>query len=141
MVSALRGPENVTVQDGVVEGVDLAVVSEQLKKFDGALDFLVLAKKAMNAGSSLVDRLSGNYTITDGTLLSDDIALKSKTAEGKAYAVINLSSQEMDVQSRFWFFEHPNSPPIGVRHVGSLTNPRMVLDIEKLQAYVLKRAD
>jgi uncharacterized protein involved in outer membrane biogenesis len=139
MVSALQGTGKVSVQDGVVEGVDLAAVSEQLKKFDGALDFLVLAKKAMNGGSTLIDRLSGSYTITDGSLLSDDIALKSKTAEGKAHAVINLSSQEMDVQSRFWFSEHPNSPPIGVRHVGSLTNPHMVLDIEKLQTYVLKR--
>ena len=139
MVSALQGTGKVSVQDGVVEGVDLAAVSEQLKKFDGALDFLVLAKKAMNGGSTLIDRLSGSYTITDGRLLSDDITLKSKTAEGKAHAVINLSSQEMDVQSRFWFSEHPNSPPIGVRHVGSLTNPHMVLDIEKLQTYVLKR--
>ena len=139
MVSALQGTGKVTVRDGVVEGIDLAAVSEQLKKLDGALDFLVLAQKAMNGGSSPIDRLSGTYTITDGILRSDDIALSSKTASGKTRAVINLPPQEMDVQSRFWLSEHPNSPPIGVRHVGSLTNPRMVLDIEKLQAYVLQR--
>ncbi len=139
MVSALQGTGKVTVRDGVVEGVNFAAVSEQLKKLDGALDFLVLAQKAMNGGSSPIDRLSGTYTITDGILRSDDIALRSKTASGKARAVINLPLQEMDVLSRLWLSEHPNSPPIGVRHVGPLTNPRMMLDIEKLQAYVLQR--
>jgi uncharacterized protein involved in outer membrane biogenesis len=139
MVSSLQGTGKVTVRDGVVEGIDLEAVSEQLKKLDGALDFLVLAQKAMNGGSSPIDRLSGTYTITDGILRSDDIILRSRTASGKARAVINLPSQEVDVQSRFWLSEHLNSPPIGVRHVGPLTNPRMVLDIEKLQAYVLQR--
>jgi uncharacterized protein involved in outer membrane biogenesis len=139
MVSALQGLGKIRIHDGSVDGIDLPSVSEQLKKLDGALDFLKLAQQAMNGGSTPIDELSGTYTITDGVLRSDDIALSSKVAAGKTNVIVNLSSQEIDAQSRFWLSEHPNSPPIGVRHVGRLTNPRTNLDIEKLQAYVLQR--
>jgi uncharacterized protein involved in outer membrane biogenesis len=139
MVSALQGSGQFKVRDGSVEGIDLPAISEQLKKLDRALDFLVLARKAMNGGASPIDQLSGSYTIDDGVLRSDNITLSSKTAAGKTTAVVNLPPQEMDVRSRFWLSEHQNSPPIQVRHVGPLANPRTILDVEKLQAYVLQR--
>lgn len=139
MVSALNGTGKIRVRDGSVEGIDLPAVSDQLKQLDGALDFLKLAQRAMNGGATPIDELTGTYTITDGTLRSDDIALKSKTATGKTTLAVNFPVQELDATSRFWLAEHSNSPPIGVRHVGPLANPRTVLDIEKLQAYVLQR--
>ncbi len=139
MVAALSGKGKIRVHDGAVEGIDLPAVSDQLKQLDGALDFLKLAQRAMNGGVTPIDEITGTYTITDGVLRSDDIALTSKAATGKTTAVVNLPTQEIDANSRFWLAEHPNSPPIGVRHVGPLANPRTVLDIEKLQAYVLQR--
>lgn len=139
MISALNGSGRIRVHDGSVEGIDLPAVSDQLKQLDGALDFLKLAQRAMNGGATPIDELTGSYTITDGILRSDDIALKSKTATGKTTVTVNLPVQELDASSRFWLAEHPNSPPIGVRHVGPLANPRTILDIEKLQAYVLQR--
>ena len=36
----------------------------------------------------------------------------------------------MDSQFRFWLSEHPNSPPIGVRFVGPLDNPRRAVDLD-----------
>jgi uncharacterized protein involved in outer membrane biogenesis len=139
MVSALQGNGKIRIHDGSVDGIDLPAVSEQLKKLDGALDFLKLAQRAMNGGATPIDELRATYSITDGVLRSDDIALSSKVAAGKSNAIVNLPTQEMDAQSRFWLSEHPNSPPIGVRHTGPLANPRTILDVEKLQAYVLQR--
>ncbi len=139
MISTLNGGGKIRMHDGSVKGIDLPAVSDQLKQLDGALDFLKLAKRAMNGGATPIDELTGTYTITDGILRSDDLALKSKTATGKTTVTVNLPVQELDASSRFWLAEHPNSPPIGVRHVGPLANPRTVLDIEKLQAYVLQR--
>lgn len=139
LVSALQGAGRFTVRDGAVEGIDLPAVSEQLKKLDRAVDFLVLAQRAMNGGTTPFQSLTGSYVITDGVLRSDDVTLTSAVAAGKSSAVVNFPPQEMDAQSRFWLTEHTNSPPIGVRHVGPLHNPRMVLDVEKMQAYVLQR--
>ena len=139
MVSALRGVGRIRIHDGTVEGIDLPAVSEQLKTLDSALDFLKLAQRAMNGGATPIDELTATYTITDGVLRSEDAALSSKVAAGKTKIIVSLPSQEMDARSLFWLSEHPNSPPIGVRHVGPLANPRTVLDVEKLQAYVLQR--
>lgn len=139
LISALQGSGKMSVRNGSVEGFDLPAVSEQLKSLDRSVDFLVLAQKAMRGGTTPFDSLTGSYTITDGVLRSEDIALKSKTAEGRGTAVVNLPPQEMDVNTQFWLTEHPNSPPIGLRMVGPLDNPRQVLDANKMQAFVLQR--
>ncbi|UUX51786.1 AsmA family protein [Nisaea acidiphila] len=139
LVSGLQGTGKISVREGTVEGFDLPAVSEQLKALDRSVDFLVLAQKAMRGGTTPFESLTGSYTITDGVLRSEDISLKSKAAEGRGTAVVNLPPQEMDVNTQFWLSEHPNSPPIGLRMVGPLNNPRQVLDANKMQAFVLQR--
>lgn len=139
LVSKLQGTGKLLVRDGTVEGFDLPAVSKQLDQLDRSADFLVLAQRAMQGGKTPFQSLSATYTVTDGVLRSEDIALKATAAEGKGTAVVNLPPQELDAQLRFWLTEHPNSPPIGVRMVGPLDNPRQVLDMEKMQAYVLQR--
>lgn len=139
LVSGLQGTGTMAVRDGTVEGFDLPAVSDQLKQLDRSVDFLVLAQKAMNGGTTPFESLTASYRITDGVLRSEDIALKSRAAEGRGTAVVNLPPQEMDVNTQFWLSEHPNSPPIGLRMVGPLNNPRQILDANKLQAFVLQR--
>ncbi|WP_420403332.1 AsmA family protein [Nisaea sp.] len=139
LVSGLQGTGNMAVRNGTVDGFDLPAVSDQLKQLDRSVDFLVLAQKAMSGGTTPFDSLTASYRITDGVLRSEDIALKSGTAEGRGTAVVNLPPQEMDVNTQFWLSEHPNSPPIGLRMVGPLNNPRQVLDANRLQAFVLQR--
>ncbi|MEO9902521.1 AsmA family protein [Nisaea sp.] len=139
LVSGLQGSGSVKVADGSVEGFDLPAVSEQLKQLDRSVDFLVLAQRAMQGGTTPFDSLSATYKITNGVLQSEDISLKSKAAEGRGTAVVNLPPQEMDVRTQFWLSEHSNSPPIGLRLTGPLDNPRQILDANKLQTYVLQR--
>lgn len=139
LVSGLQGSGRIAVSNGTIEGFDLPAVSDQLKQLDRSVDFLVLAQKAMRGGTTPFDSLTASYGVTDGVLRSDDIALKSGSAEGRGTAVVNLPPQEMDVNSQFWLSEHPNSPPIGLRLVGPLNNPRQVLDANKMQAFVLQR--
>ncbi|WP_193173428.1 AsmA family protein [Nisaea nitritireducens] len=139
LVSGLQGNGSIKVNDGTVEGFDLPAVSNQLKQLDRSVDFLVLAQRAMQGGTTPFESLTATYKITNGVLQSEDISLKSTTAEGRGTAVVNLPPQEMDVRTQFWLSEHPNSPPIGLRLTGPLDNPRQILDANKLQAYVLQR--
>ena len=123
----------------MVKGIDLPAISAQLDKLDRAADFLALVQKSVGSGETPYQKLSGGYSVSAGVLTSDNIELVATAAAGKGTAVVNLPVQEMDSQFRFWLSEHPNSPPIGVRFVGPLDNPRRVLDLDKLQAYVLQR--
>lgn len=139
LVSGLQGSGAVKIAEGSVEGFDLPAVSEQLKQLDRSVDFLVLAQRAMQGGTTPFESLTASYKITNGVLQSEDISLKSQAAEGRGTAVVNLPPQEMDVRTQFWLSEHPNSPPIGLRLTGPLDNPRQILDANKLQTYVLQR--
>ena len=114
-------------------------MSDQLKQLDRSVDFLLLAQRAMQGGTTPFDSLTASYKIINGVLQSEDISLKSKSAEGRGTAVVNLPPQEMDVRTQSWLSEHPNSPPIGLRLTGPLDNPRQILDVNKMQSYVLQR--
>ncbi len=139
LVSALSGTGSFSVRDGTVEGFDLKAFSDQLKSLDRAPDFVQLAQRSLSGGETRFSSLSGTYTVAKGVLRSSDIALQADAAVGTATAVVDLPPQQMDVVSSFRLSEHPNSPPVGVRLVGPLDNPRRILDIEAMQAHVLQR--
>ncbi|MBM85521.1 MAG: hypothetical protein CMM47_05820 [Rhodospirillaceae bacterium] len=140
LVAALDGEGRFLVRHGeVLLGLDLPALSRELKTLNRAVDFVILAQKALNDGSTPIESLSGTYTIEKGVLRSNDIVVASPVAVGKTVALAHLPNQEIDISSRFWLTEHPNSPPVGVRNVGPMANPRIVLDVKKMQAYLLQR--
>ena len=139
LVSALSGAGSFSVRDGVVEGFDIQAFSDQLKSLDRAPDFVQLAQRSLSGGETRFTSLSGTYTVAKGVLRSTDIALQADAAVGTATAVVDLPPQQMDMVSSFRLSEHPNSPPVGLRLVGPLDNPRRILDIEAMQAHILQR--
>ncbi len=139
LVSGLSGTGSFSVRDGVVEGFDLKAFSDQLKSLDRAPDFVQLAQRSLSGGETRFTALSGTYTVAKGVLRSTDIALQADAATGTATAVVDLPPQQMDIVSSFRLSEHPNSPPVGLRLVGPLDNPRRILDIEAMQAHILQR--
>lgn len=139
LVSALAGSGSFSVRDGVVKGFDLKAFSDQLKALDRAPDFVQLAQRSLSGGETAFSALTGTYTVSKGVLRSNDVRLKADAAAGDATAVVELPPRQMDVRSKFWLSEHPNSPPVGVRLTGPLDNPRRIFEIEEMQAYVIQR--
>jgi len=139
LVSALAGTGSFDVRDGVVEGFDLRAFSEQLKALDRAPDFIQLAQRSLSGGTTSFRSLAGTYTVTNGVLRSNDIRLDAEAAAGEATAVVDLPPRQMDVNARFRLADHANAPPIGIRLVGPLDNPRRIFDIEAMQAFVVQR--
>lgn len=139
LVSALNGNGSFSVKDGVVKGFDLRAFSDQLKALDRAPDFVQLAQKSLSGGQTKFSALTGTYTVSKGVLRSNDIKLAADAGAGTATAVVDLPPQQMDVNASFRLTDHPNAPPVGVRLVGPLDNPRRILQIEEMQTYVLQR--
>lgn len=139
MVSNLGGTGSFNVRDGAVEGFDLRMFSDQLKQLDDASAFLVLAERAFGGGETTFRSLTGTYTVTKGVMRSNDIVLDADAGRGDATAVVDLPPRQMDVNAKFGLSEHPNAPPVGVRVVGPIDNPRQIFDINDMQAYVLQQ--
>lgn len=139
MVSNLGGTGSFNVRDGAVEGFDLRMFSEQLNQLDDAGAFLVLAERSFGGGETKFRSLAGTYTVTKGVLRSNDTKLDADAGAGSATAVVDLPPRQMDVTAMFRLTEHPKAPPVGVRIVGPIDNPRQIFDINDMQAYVLQQ--
>ena len=106
---------------------------------DDAGAFLVLAERSFGGGETKFRSLAGTYTVTKGVLRSNDTKLDADAGAGSATAVVDLPPRQMDVTAMFRLTEHPKAPPVGVRIVGPIDNPRQIFDINDMQAYVLQQ--
>ncbi|WPZ34346.1 AsmA family protein [Thalassobaculum sp. OXR-137] len=138
LVSNLNGTGSFEVRDGTVKGFDLRAFSDRLKELNGATDFLDLTQRALSGGQTAFSALTGSYTVQQGVLRSNDIALNADAAKGSATAVLDLPPRQMDVNAKARLTDHPNAPPVGMRLVGSFDNPRQILDIDEMQRYVVQ---
>lgn len=139
MVSNLGGTGAFSVRDGSVEGFNLKSFSDRLKELDRSPDFLDLVQRSLAGGSTKFSELSGTYVVQNGILRSNDIKLIAEAAVGSGTAVVDLPPRQMDVSFSARLSEHENAPPIGVRLVGPLDNPRQIFETEQMQAYVVQR--
>ena len=138
LISNLNGTGSFQVRDGTVKGFDLRAFSDRLKELNGATDFVDLTQRALSGGETAFTALTGSYTVQQGVLRSNDIALDADAANGSATAVVDLPPRQMDVNARARLSDHPNAPPVGMRLVGPFDNPRQILDIDEMQRYVVQ---
>lgn len=138
LVSNLNGTGSFQVRDGTVKGFDLRAFSDRLQELNRATDFLDLTQRALSGGQTAFTALTGSYTVQQGVLRSNDVALDADAAKGSAAAVIDLPPRQMDVNAQARLTDHPNAPPVGMRLVGPFDNPRQILDIDEMQRYVVQ---
>jgi len=139
LVSNLNGTGSFQVRDGTVQGFDLRAFSDRLTALDGAADFVDLTQRALSGGETRFTALSGTYTVQQGVLRSNDIALQADAATGAATAVIDLPPRQMDVNAQARLTDHPNAPPVGMRLVGPFDNPRQILDVDEMQRHIVRQ--
>ena len=139
LVSTLAGTGSFDVRDGTVQGFDLRSFSDRLGELNGIADFVDLTQRALQGGQTAFRTLSGTYTVARGVLRSSDIALDADAATGQATAVIDLPPRQMDVNARARLTDHGNAPPVGVRLVGPIDNPRRILDIDEMQRHIAQQ--
>ena len=138
LVSALQGDGQLTMRDGIIDGIDLEAIGALLETQKKEVDLLALAQNATKSGSTPFDRLSGTFSISGGMLETKDLTLVSPVATGETTAVIDVPAREINARSSFRLTDHPDAPPIGIWHSGPVANPRTVLNIKAMQTRVLR---
>ncbi len=139
MMAALSGDGRFSLRDGVADGMDLPAMAELFDSGEGASDLLAYAREAAVSGRTEFESLAGSYAIVDGQLKFDDVVFGSSVAIGDVGLTINLPAQELESRSWFRLTDHPEAPPIGLHYAGPLDDPRKILEIEAMQAYLLER--
>jgi len=139
MISRLSGKGKFNVTQGIVKGFDLTAISERLKHLDNLGSFLGLLDKSMSGGQTPFSRLDGTFVIDKGIATTNDILLLAQAARGQAAGNINFPNWQINLKSQFYLTEHPKAPPFGMKLSGPIDNPKKVLDIEQMQAYLLTK--
>ena len=139
LVSSLRGQGTVVLADGTVHGIDLPAASARLPEIERAADLLTMLRETTSAGVTPFGRIGGSFAIRDGVVRSGDLVVDAPSASGTADVTLDLPVREFDVASELSLTDHPRAPPLGVRLVGSAAAPRVELEVERMQDYVLQR--
>lgn len=139
LVNALAGNAAVEASDGVVQGIDLRRLSDQLKRLDQVVDFVALLAGTMSGGQTRFTRASGTWRVERGVARSDDTRVDLEAAEGTLVGTIDLPNWQMDLVSRMRLTEHPNAPPVGVDLKGPIDQPVRDVKTRELERWMAER--
>jgi uncharacterized protein involved in outer membrane biogenesis len=140
LVRGLNGQTRLDARDGMVTGIDMKRLSDQMKRLNEITDFLGLVGGALSGGQTRLTQASGTWIADKGVLRSNDTKAQLEAAEATVNGAIDLVNWQLDVVSRMRLSEHANAPQVGVDVRGSLDQPQRVVQTKELEAFIVERA-
>ena len=139
LVSSLSGNGSVTVTEGVLKGVNLAAISDLCRSGKAQKGIIALGEAA-RGGSTKFSYFGGPVSFSNGIVEADNLEMIAEGGGGNVKAAINLAISTIDLNAGFYVSDKTmKSPPLGVRISGPISNPRRFVDINEIQAWLLKQ--
>lgn len=136
MIRTLNGNGTLKVTNGTVTGIDLATINEKLKGgnvFSDIGGLLSAIQGAIGSGkTTAVDSLSATYTVKDGVVQTNDLALVSAHANASASGNVNLPSWNMDFWTDVTLNKLKDNPKFRFRTYGPIDKPNYNFDVASL---------
>ncbi len=140
LVSSLTGGGRLgNTVPGIIRGLDLRALSDQLDDLDKVGDFLNLAKISFDGGETAYSQLSGTFAMQDGVLNADDMQLVADGGNGTVQGLVNLPRWTLDLGAMFQLPDHPEAPPIGVQLTGPINQPNRDVKTAEMEQYLVAR--
>jgi uncharacterized protein involved in outer membrane biogenesis len=140
LVRGLNGQTRLDARDGVVTGIDMKRLSDQMKNLNQVTDFLGLVGGALSGGQTRLAQASGTWIADKGVIRSNDTKAQLDSAEATVNGTIDLVNWQLDVVSRMRLTEHANAPQIGIDVRGSIDQPQRIVQTKELETYAVGRA-
>lgn len=138
LLRALNGKGEIRIVQGSFAGADLGAVNDRLNRIRNLQDILG-AIEAGSRGRTSFDTLTGHFTIENGVMKSDDLALGAPAGTATATGSANLAAQTLDTDLRFTLANLAEAPPLGIKLSGAWAQPRVIFDTGAFQGHVLKK--
>jgi uncharacterized protein involved in outer membrane biogenesis len=136
IVSSMRGSSTFTLQNGVVEGLDLNYL---LRSADALINKQPIPPIATATNETAFDRLQGTANIVGGVASTSDLLLTSPAFMINGSGRINLLSQIMNLQLRMTPQKDARTQwIIPILVTGDLTHPDAQLDMTELNIILAK---
>jgi uncharacterized protein involved in outer membrane biogenesis len=139
LVSALGGKAAVVAKNGAIEGIDLRLLSERLKRLNEIGDYLGLLQSATNGGKTEFLSMTADVEIDRGIARTTRLEGDLDAARLTGTAVVDLPRWSIDLKSEARLTEHPEAPALGIDLSGSLDAPRRDVRTRAIEQYLAQR--
>jgi uncharacterized protein involved in outer membrane biogenesis len=139
LISALAGEATVDARDGMIRGVDIALLNQRLGALVSEAEFVHLSEAALRGGRTRVHGLQGRLTAANGVLSSSDLRAVLDGGQGRGEVVVDLPRWRVALDGTFSLADHPNAPLVGVALEGSIDDPKRDVRDRELRAYVVRK--
>ncbi len=142
LISALTGKGNVNGRNVVIEGFDLAAMSRSLVSTTKVIDNITgLAGSAFSGGETAFEKVEGPFTIAEGVIHFDNLAMTGTTANIANRGQISLPRWFIDMNSTIDLATPEDAPNLDIRFQGPLDNPGNTFAGNAMESYVNTRVN
>ena len=136
LVRALDGATNVSLSEGLVRGIDLPRLSQNMKTMDSVQAFGRVLGSTLSGGSTRHKGLATTITTQDGVFNLKDLVVELDAAKALLGAQVDLVKWQVKSGGRLQLTEHPTAPPIGVNIGGNLTSPEIKYQTDEIKSFM-----
>jgi uncharacterized protein involved in outer membrane biogenesis len=136
LVRALNGATKVNLSEGLVRGIDLPRLSQNMKTMDSVQAFGRVLGSALSGGSTRHKGVATTITTRDGTFNLKDLVVELDAAKALLGAQVDLVKWQVTSGGRLQMTEHPTAPPIGVDIGGNLTSPAVKYQTSEIKSFM-----
>ena len=135
LINNLNGKAGITIQDGIVEGMDLNYL---VQTADQLINKVPVTPPTNNLTETKFDRLTGSIDIKDGIVKSDNLYLTTSALIAKAQGTYVILSQTIDLALKVTPQQQLSQWEIPIQVSGNLADPDVRLDTLEIQKLIVK---
>ncbi len=136
MISSLSGHGKITASPGLINGIDVPALSNQLAVMDSNGAFLKLLGTTLSGGETSYNGGVSNIVAKEGKLQFSPFDIELDGAKSNVKMAIDLVKWDMRSDGSLSLLDHPNAPPIAVNISGDVSNPKVAYKTDRLKKYV-----
>jgi len=140
MVQSLAGNGGFQATNGVINGIDVARLSNTMKNLDNIVDIAGILNQTTSGGQTRFQLINSSNTGKGGLVSSGNLLIKADAMEGKGGYNLDFPSYTMNARVDVFLIEHAKTPPIVLTAVGPMDNPVAQVDSSAVQQHVLGNA-
>lgn len=136
IINTLNGQSTLSTNNGVIKGINMPRLSEQMNTLDNLAAFTSLIGRAFEGGETPYRFISTAAEISGGVISFEQIDSDIDATDVGGRGNINLPAWNMDISGALRMKEHETIPAIGFSMKGRVDEPVVKYDYAALQTHM-----
>ncbi|MDG1438846.1 MAG: AsmA-like C-terminal region-containing protein, partial [Emcibacteraceae bacterium] len=136
LISSLSGNGEVVATPGVINGIDIASLSDKLNDLQNKQGLFGLLATTLSGGKTPYQGGTSIVTMKDGAINLSPFDIQMAGADSIINMGINLADWKMNLAGDMSLSDHPDAPAINLFVAGDLHNPQINYNTKALEGYV-----